>query len=211
MDALAGYGTDESTSADSADPATKDSKPAQNMLAGLLGDVSDASEDAQGAGTSPAASSEPPTLKKPRIEAGADDRKTEAQRMILAPILGTGENSSWICWKANYLSTPVTDDQRLSLESAPNMNQFANNLQRLAQSMGKSSSPKNRVDASACWADHLRSQHEFHNPHFFASIVEHFGIQDPLASSVGYSTQLQEYERQMFPVFPTTFETDPAT
>jgi len=32
------------------------------------------------------------------------------------------------------------------------------------------------------WAAHLRNQHEFHNPHFIQSVMEHFGINESLGS-----------------------------
>lgn len=43
-------------------------------------------------------------------------------------------------------------------------------------------------------ADRLKSQHDFHNPAFFQTVVQHFGIQEPLGSTVPCETSFQAYE-----------------
>jgi hypothetical protein len=43
---------------------------------------------------------------------------------------------------------------------------------------------KTLQSGAVSWANHLKSQHEFHNPHFFDNIVSHFGIQAPLDSNL---------------------------
>mmetsp|Transcript_31936 Transcript_31936/g.48998 ORF Transcript_31936/g.48998 Transcript_31936/m.48998 type:complete len:235 (+) Transcript_31936:77-781(+) len=44
------------------------------------------------------------------------------------------------------------------------------------------------------WAEQLMSQQEFHNPHFFENAIAHFGIRDPLGSTIPFGGSLQEFE-----------------
>jgi hypothetical protein len=202
MDALAGYGSDDSSSASSSGP-NKSEAPAASSLSGLLGNVSDASEDESAAVDRPTTGeSQPPPAKKPKM-AGAsnsDAITTSKPTLLPEPILSKGENDSWIYWKTNYLRRPLlgNDHHRLSLlqlDDAPSIQELQENLQRLAQN-------DNNTDAHQNWADRLRSQHEFHNPHFFATVVEHFGIQDPLGSAfpLATTTDVRDYERKLFPI-----------
>jgi hypothetical protein len=52
---------------------------------------------------------------------------------------------------------------------------------------------KTLQSGAVIWANHLKSQHEFHNPHFFDNIVSHFGIQAPLDSNLE-NISFQAYE-----------------
>ena len=51
-----------------------------------------------------------------------------------------------------------------------------------------------QLSSSTNWADQLKSQHEFHNPAFFQTVVEHFGIQDVLGSNMECQETLHDYE-----------------
>lgn len=46
------------------------------------------------------------------------------------------------------------------------------------------------------WAQQLKSQHEFHNPAFFQTVMNHFGVQDRGASNlpVGLKETFHDYE-----------------
>jgi hypothetical protein len=229
MDALAGYGSDDS-SASSSGPTSTPSKPQPgSSFSGLLGDVSDASEEDERVvvdRTNTAGSDDPPPAKKPKMEEGASNHSdaataitttaTKPTTLLPDPILSKGDssNDSWIYWKTNYLQRPLGNDhQLLSLgDTAPSSQELQENLQRLTQN-NTNGNNSSAVDAPQNWADRLRSQHEFHNPHFFASVVEHFGIQDPLASAATPApiSDVRDYERKLFPIIRASTETPDTT
>lgn len=210
MDALAGYGSDDdsSSASSSVGPGKNETQPVSS-LSGLLGDVSDASEDEPDT-VHPPQSSEPSPSKKAKVEVSPDSETatttpSSKSSLLPEPILSKDENDSWIYWKVNYLQRPLDQSHRLSLvDNAPSIQELQDNLQRLTQN---SNGNNNNTDSQQNWADRLRSQHEFHNPHFFASVVEHFGIRDPLGSAIPSSsgsssdnTEVRDYERKLFPI-----------
>lgn len=187
MDALAGYGSDDSSSASSAgiDNATKNIPMVSSRMTELLGDVSDESSSHKDQPKEENPTS-PPRAKKPKPSS-----RDEIGVYLPKPILATNENNdNAICWKINYLEGPVKEKISLSGDHVPSVEEMKSKLRALSTSLppGKN-----------CWADHLRSQHEFHNPHFFKSVMNHFGIQEPLGSFVGASRPIQDYERLLFP------------
>ncbi len=175
MDALAGYGSDDSSASCSSSLSfPKAQQVAKNDgIVGLLGTCSESDENDSSGIKAPA-----PPSKKPRMA---------TSYKLPEPLLAKDENDSWILWKTNYLEKPIHEQLRLG--GLPATQQLQENLQRLAQNIGNIPS----------WAEHLQAQHEFHNPHFFESVVEHFGIQDPLASWLS-EPGVREYERNLFPV-----------
>jgi hypothetical protein len=84
------------------------------------------------------------------------------------------QQSSMISWSVDYLShqpstalsTSTTDD------NSDNNNEFRK-FEKLTTSL---------PDDKMGWAAHLQNQQEFHNPHFFQSAIEYFGIDEPLGS-----------------------------
>jgi hypothetical protein len=48
--------------------------------------------------------------------------------------------------------------------------------------------------SSTIWAEKLKSQHEFHNPAFFQTAVQKFGIQNALGSTMTCLETMHEYE-----------------
>jgi hypothetical protein len=189
MDALAGYGSDDS-SVSEARPVP----PAKTGLSGLVGDVSDDSEDGGHereckASTNP---EQPPPTKKLKVQSPPQSEQTSV-KLLPPPILSTSESDPIIYWKINYLQQPVREGDLLLDEKVPTVEELKAKLQKLASNL----SP-----GETCWADHLRAQHEFHNPHFFSSVVEHFGLKDSLGSFVD-TRVVQDYDRQLFPVVVT--------
>ena len=181
MDALAGYGSDSSsTSAETS--ALQHSRTTNNPLAALIGATgsdSDSSDD-----------DAPQQQKSVTAQPVSKRQKIEKEKPMSKPILPppeTSENSLYL-WDKDYLKRPrgtKTSDK----DSHQNTKALSEKLAKIAQSLEIS------------WADHLKSQHEFHNPHFFESVVEHFGIADPLGSQITneFSRSLQPYERELFP------------
>jgi hypothetical protein len=81
-------------------------------------------------------------------------------------------------WKNDYLSWNIpfnhTGDNTLDTDdsAATGPPPFSKFLQL----------SRNNNNTSSCWAAHLREQQEFHNPHFFHSVVEYFAIQEPMGT-----------------------------
>ena len=188
MDALAGYGSDDSSSAGSVGSPKPTSQSAlEQLIASHSSDASDQDDQVK---------EHLPATKKSRV-----DESNISSLQLLEPALAKGgddDNDSWILWKTNYLLSPshkITNELPLQPldPPPPSRVQIRDNLQRLARNI-ETNIPS--------WAEHLRNQQEFHNPHFFASVVEHFGIATPLASFLG-DAQVPEYERKLFPLGTT--------
>lgn len=198
MDALAGYGSDDSSSSASSSAGRKEDQAAAPPL------------EKPGH----------PPIKKPKVGAklstDSDAACTTSKPgiQLSRPPLSKDEKDPWIYWKVNYLHRPLGKDQRHSAfslgDDAPSSRDLQENLRRLSHK------DNHAVDAADLknWADRLRSQHEFHNPHFFASVVEHFGIQDPLGSAIrtadATTTGIRDHERILFPAV-TCEKTDAST
>jgi len=45
-------------------------------------------------------------------------------------------------------------------------------------------------DKNSSWAANIKNQQEFHNPHIFQSVIERFGINEPLGSQAEYRTMI---------------------
>mmetsp|Transcript_80585 Transcript_80585/g.121081 ORF Transcript_80585/g.121081 Transcript_80585/m.121081 type:complete len:178 (-) Transcript_80585:64-597(-) len=145
----------------------------KNPLSGLIGTASD-DDDESSQDERPV---KPPPTKR--------QRKEEPQRPSF-PVPDTTKHSVTL-WDTNYLS----EKKQYTTDSSGGGNNqgLSDKLEKLAKSLKIS------------WAHHLKEQHEFHNPHFFESVVEHFGITDPLGSQMfgEISRPLQPYEVELFP------------
>jgi hypothetical protein len=174
MDSLAAYGSDSSISDDQ--KAQEETKKPGASLKGLLGaysdDDTDHDNDIDDDVKEPQKKPEPPPTKRPRMQDAPPP--TTAFSAFAPPPLG---NDSIIHWTVDYLKAT---DKPLP----PASTQLAEKLERLHA---------NNAATGTSWAEHLKSQHEFHNPHFFDSVVEHFGIEQPLASQVS-EDMVQEFE-----------------
>lgn len=47
------------------------------------------------------------------------------------------------------------------------------------------------------WAQQLKEQHDFNNPHFFESVVEHFGIADSMGTNLPNPPQFAAWEYKL--------------
>jgi hypothetical protein len=181
MDSLAAYGSDSSAS-DGQEAQEETNKPSAS-LNGLLGAYSDDDTDNDNANDNeddgdvkepqPLKNPEQPPTKRPRTQ-DAPPPTTTAFSAFAPPPLG---NDSIIHWPVDYLKAT---DKPLPPPSI----QLTEKLERLHA---------NTAATGTSWAEHLKSQHEFHNPHFFDSVVEHFGIEQPLASQVS-EDMVQDFE-----------------
>jgi hypothetical protein len=182
MDSLAAYGSDSSVS-DDQEAQEKTTKPSAS-LNGLLGAYSDDDTDNDNdkeevddvKEPQPQKNPEPPPTKRPRTQDAPPPPPltTTAFSAFAPPPLG---NDSIIHWTVDYLKAT---DKPLP----PASTQLAEKLERLHA---------NNAATGTSWAEHLKSQHEFHNPHFFESVVEHFGIIQPLGSQVS-EDMVQDFE-----------------
>ena len=182
MDSLAAYGSDSSVSDDQ--KAQEETKKPSASLNGLLGAYSDDDTDNDDDNGNVNAKKDdnvkelqknlkPPPSKRPRTQ-DAPPPTTTAFSAFAPPPLG---NDSIIHWTVDYLK--ATDKQL-----PPASTKLAEKLERLHA---------NNAATGTSWAEHLKSQHEFHNPHFFDSVVEHFGIEQPLGSQVSQD-MVQDFE-----------------
>lgn len=127
--------------------------------------------------------SSPPTpTRKKRRRISWDNASTDD----VLPPPPTSFNKSLIQWDADYTASYRTPPK--SVNTNPQL------IQKL-ETLGGQADDNHSERVS--WAQHLKSQHEFHNPHFFDNVVTHFGIQHPLQSNVQedeLNFQLYEYD-----------------
>ena len=178
MDALAGYGSDSSSEQDA--PKTEETK-SSNSLSALLGaDSSDSdgdsddgeeekSQDVKKSFTSLQSKSQQPVVKRQKVQ---DDRSPKSTTLPKPPITSRS-GPSMIHWDIDYLAKT---EAYVQCDESESNNEVSQKLERLAATLDGRS-----------YADHLKTQHEFHNPRFFESVVEHFGIKNPLGSHAMHS------------------------
>jgi hypothetical protein len=182
MDALAGYGSDDSSSSAS-------QQQQQEALSGLLNysDNDDSSENEMKQMGSKLSNEKGSQKHSINSSSGGADRKRKrswdnnavaASTDDVLPPPPTSTDKSLIEWENDY-----TASYRAPPASVIQNPQLTRKLSALES--GK--------ESSISWAQHLKSQHEFHNPHFFDNVVTHFGIQHPLQSNVP-SQEFQLYE-----------------
>lgn len=184
MDALGGYGSDSSSEMEQigAKPDLQ-----SNSMVDLLGEAGSDGSDSDDAKTIDL------TLKPP-----AKRQKLETSTLIAeaapipilpaAPITSTS-GSSLVHWDLDYVAQLSTTHE---VRNETRTSELAAKLEKLTTTIG----------CNNTWADHLRTQQEFHNPCFFQSVVSHFGIQRPLGSQAKFAnaTPLQDYEASLFHV-----------
>jgi hypothetical protein len=206
MDAMGAYGSDESDNdvlpkaGESQETDDKKSKKTSG-LAGLLGDYSDDDDDDDGAkheiqglqpvkqGTAKAVSSDETSRKRqrrwdsPKNTSASDEAIPSASVSHPFPPPLTSDGRFMIEWNEDYVTA------KQSLRTA---------------SLKKVTSEKlQHISAETSWAQQLKKQHDFHNPHFFESVVEQFGIRDEMGSNLpneeqfaGWEFDLAKYEEQ---------------
>jgi hypothetical protein len=180
MDALGGYGSDSSSEEETPAKAVTQS----NSMVALLGEAS--SDDSDNGGANNAAKTPKPPAKRQKFEASKMTNESPRPMLPAPPITATS-GASMIHWDIDYLAqlSPISKDPHEMRTS-----KLAQKLEKLSATVG----------SKKTWADHLKTQQEFHNPRFFQSVVDHFGIQRPLGSQAKYanSVALQDYEVDLF-------------
>jgi hypothetical protein len=124
-----------------------------------------------------------------RDDQGHNDSSFLSQNQLPKPTL-TKNEVALFGWKNEYISwnsVPSNPNSDNNDDGADIVPPSFSKFQALSKSILLSS--KNNVDMSSCWAAHLREQHEFHNPHFFQSVVEYFAIQEPMGSHMDSNKQ----------------------
>jgi hypothetical protein len=142
--------------------------------------TSSASKGAEDAG--PIRSSQAPP-KRPRSAATRD-------RKGFLPPPSPSSSSSMIDWSKDYLTTKQEQAYSEGMESEPS----SQRLEQVAATVTE--------NPLAGWAVHLQQQKDFHNPHFFESVAEHFGIQ-PMGSNMR-AVKMLKYDDEWESIVPLT-------
>jgi hypothetical protein len=201
MDALAGYGS----SSDSSDNAGGDDKP-KSALSGLLGNLSDASDDDDDVLHHEELDEEEPhapSKKKIRREEDVGGKSQQHHKVLPQPqLLATDDaNTTSDPFQSLILSTKDYTTQlrqTLSQQIQSQTNEISDKQKRLADKLkllqntfqNKPSQlndttetrQSNSLDSNASsststsFASHLKSKHEFGNPHLLKDIIDHFQI-----------------------------------
>lgn len=192
MDALAGYGSDSSLEEDVT--KTVETKP-NNSLSALLGADSSASdgddsdgEDEKSQDVKKSFNSLQSTSQQPVKRQKVQDDQSPKSTLPKPPTTSRS-GPSMIHWDIDYLAK--TEGYVVQCgDGSENNTEVSQKLERLAATLNGS------------YADHLKKQHEFHNPRFFESVVDHFGIKNPLGSHAMHSnnTKFVDSETQISPV-----------
>jgi hypothetical protein len=196
MDAMDAYGSDESdndvlsTAGESQETDEKKSKK-KSGLAGLLGDYSDDNDDDDGVyneiqslqtvkqGAAKAMPSDETSRKRQRRwdspkNAGSDEAIPSASVSLPFPPPLTSNDRFMIEWNEDYVTAKQTS------RTGPLKKVTSEKLQQ--------------ISLETSWAQQLKKQHDFHNPHFFESVVEQFGIRDEMGSNLPNEEQFAEWE-----------------
>eukprot|EP00980_Cylindrotheca_fusiformis_P015805 scaffold4617_cov106-Cylindrotheca_fusiformis.AAC.6 len=191
MDVLGGYGSDTSSELDQT--STKSTPQTSSMLSLLGAAPSDSSENDD---TSAIVNTTKPMGKRRKMEA-SEVRKEPQSSFLPAPPITSMNGASMIHWDIDYISKSPPNQKH---PNEPHTRELADKIEQLNATIG----------SDKTWADHLKTQHEFHNPRFFQSVVDHFGIQRPLGSQVKFSKSipLKSYEEDIFNSSTTTNNSD---
>ena len=190
MDALGGYGSSSGDDSDAA-PITAQHSTSKNALSGLLGDVSDASEDED----TPAS----PLVKKAKTADASSTPKQPPPNTVSLPeprLAKEGDkNGTWYLSKVNYLKEPGPATSRLELDDLPTAEQIRENLAKIAATSN-----------GQTYAEHIQSQPDFHNN------LTPKDISEPLGSNIVIipvaSQRLVDYEKKTFPPLVTQVPTN---
>lgn len=171
MDVLGGYGSDSSSEEEISKIAETKTK---NSLSELIGADSGSDTDDSDSKNSEGAiriksirTSSLPPVKRQKVET-----KQISKSSLPKPPTTSRSGPSMIRWDIDYLEQNEESSSAISEDSI----ELSKKLERLAATLNGSS-----------YADHLKTQKEFHNPHFNESMVEHFGIRNILGSQAMYS------------------------
>jgi hypothetical protein len=207
MDAMGAYGSDESDNdvlpKAGESQETNDKNSRQNSgLAGLLGDYSDDDDD-----DDDDVKDENQSLQTAKEGASkavpSDETSRKRQRRWDSPKDATASNEAIPSASLSHpFPPPPTSDDRIMIEW--NEDYVTAKQSSRTESLKKVTSKKlQQISAETSWAQQLKKQHDFHNPHFFESVVEQFGIRDEMGSNLPNKEQLAEWE---FDLGPATLE-----
>jgi hypothetical protein len=195
MDALAGYGS----SSDSSDNAGGDDKP-KSALSGLLGNLSDASDDDDDVlhEKLDEEESHAPPKKKIRQEEDAGEKSQQHQVLPQPQLLATDDANTITSDPFQSLILSTKDyttqlRQTLSQQIQSQTNEISDKQKRLADKLKllqntfqnkpsqlndtrQPNSLDSNASSSTSFASHLKSKHEFGNPHLLKDIIDHFQI-----------------------------------
>jgi hypothetical protein len=194
MDALGTYGSDESDSDVSPKAGesqeTNDKKSQKKSdLAGLLGDYSDDDDDDDD--VKHENQNLQPAKEGKVVSLDAPSRKR--QRRWDSPKSATAPNEAIPPASVSHpFPPPPTSDDRIMTEW--NEDYLTAKQSSMTRSLKKVSEKLQKLSAETSWAQQLKKQHDFHNPHFFESVVEQFGIRDEMGSNLPNEEQLVEWE-----------------
>ena len=196
MDGLDDYGSDESSLSD-----TKEFLPKNNptLLLTSYSDNGNHSDDNIVHEKHEEETKKGSLVESSPLSLDAPLSKKQRVKEFILPSAPTGSCLSMIVWDKDYLSIHDNQQERKANSTCFSLDitispLLAGKLQRLANS------------SKVNWADHLKSQQEFHNPHFFESVVEHFGIQHPLGSLV-FNPEIQDEEQRVLGLLPSSLLT----
>jgi hypothetical protein len=198
MDAMGAYGSDESDNdvlpKAGESQETNDKNSRQNSgLAGLLGDYSDDDDD-----DDDDVKDENQSLQTAKEGASkavpSDETSRKRQRRWDSPKDATASNEAIPSASLSHpFPPPPTSDDRIMIEW--NEDYVTAKQSSRTESLKKVTSKKlQQISAETSWAQQLKKQHDFHNPHFFESVVEQFGIRDEMGSNLPNKEQLAEWE-----------------
>mmetsp|Transcript_5137 Transcript_5137/g.14947 ORF Transcript_5137/g.14947 Transcript_5137/m.14947 type:complete len:220 (-) Transcript_5137:1849-2508(-) len=219
MDALlAGYGSDSEDSSTSPDQEavkvtnecssnSRNKQETQSIsLPTLLGDGVDScssSDDEEKTQQTPKHSStdreSPSNSKKLRLSSSNDSSNEINQKRnasfltrnhLPSPRVAqvhSAQSESMVSWDSDCLTQDPSLRGTVSHSSTNDKDSVPNGrFQKFKELAAKLTSHK-----ELSWATHIKNQQEFHNPHIFQSVIEQFGITDPLGSQVDDTAMTQ--------------------
>jgi len=185
MDALSGYGSDDSDR-DACNQPTSSKPQETGGLSGLLGDYSDDDDDdndakaqnaaINGAGGCQSSTGEP-SLKRQRL---SEVTRTHITYRFSPPPTSSGE--SLVEWSTDYL-TAKQEQHAIKIDSLVKIT--STKLQQISVVSN---------NKAGGWAQQLKTQHDFNNPHMFESVVELSGIANELGSNLSDVADFSEWE-----------------
>ncbi len=200
MDCLTGYGSDSEESSSSSaitnnaeasgSNQVSNTAPLSNLLGAGIDSCSSSSDDEETPPKRTPSHASSSSSKKPlRDDTEIHKHATKKQRTEASNLKGNSfasrnglpspqitHKASMISWTKDHLSKEQPDD------SIPTRRKFEK-FQQLATLQS--------YDATKGWAAHIRTQNEFHNPHYLQSVIEQFGIAESLGSRAA-STKIKQ-------------------
>ena len=173
MDALAGYSSDSSSSSTSVhDKDGSDNKKKStttNALSSVLAAINSDSDD--DVNETKKENNDIKRVREDSIDSVAKRRKKIENQVFPSPVLK--QKPSIVCWGKDYMKLCTTKTINSENHSTADISTTIMNESLLQKRIKKLESIANRLQTSSttsssstCWADHLKNQHEFHNPHF---------------------------------------------